>query len=357
LIKSFEVGKRRVRRVVAYLSTQDGPGKDQNGITAATQAIFSTTLIDEGKSILRSIICILNSSAGARSRKASGDQIAEMFAQRNIPTIIWSAKSGSEIPGLVRRAVELKPIIIVAGGGDGTINCVASALMDTDIILGVLPMGTLNHFARDLRIPSSIDDAVAVVATGRIHRVDVGEVNGVTFLNNSSLGLYPRLVRERERLQSRGDSKWMGFAKAVGVVLLRTSQLHVRLVSAGGANIFLTTPFVFIGVNQYQISGWAIGRREDLDKGSLWLYSGARRGPLGLVALGLRALFARLDHKTVGAFETTECWIELRGAAVEVARDGEVSRMTTPLHYRIRPVSLRVMAPHEETAGPRSEGD
>ena len=120
---------------------------------------------------------------------------------------------------------------------------------------------------------------------------------GETFISNSTLGLYPRLVHERERLQSLGHGKWMGFAKAAGVAVLRTSQLHVRLAESRGGNKLLTTPFVFIGVNQYQITGWAIGQREDLDKGSLWLYSAPRRGPLGLVSLGLLALLGRLHHQ------------------------------------------------------------
>ena len=308
-------------------------------------------MIPDATGILRSAICILNSSAGTQSGKATSEQIAQMFAQRNISAQVWIAKSGSKIPDLARRAVALKPSVIVAGGGDGTISSVASALVDTDVILGVLPLGTLNHFARDLKIPPSLDDAVNLIATGRIHRVDTGDVNGEIFINNSSLGLYPRLVRERERLQSLGHGKWMGFAKAAGVAVLRTSQLHVRLAESGGGNKLLTTPFVFIGVNQYQITGWAIGQREDLDKGSLWLYSAPRRGPLGLVSLGLLALLGRLHKNAVGAFATRECWIELRAGAVEVARDGEVSRMKTPLHYRVRPASLHVIAPHKETAG------
>jgi diacylglycerol kinase family enzyme len=298
-----------------------------------------------------SIICILNNSAGPRSGQATGDQIAQMFAKRNIQASVWVAKSGSEITDLSRRAVALGPAVVVAGGGDGTINAVADAVAGTDVIIGVLPMGTLNHFARDLGIPTGVDDAVEIVATGRVKSVDVGDVNGSIFLNNSSLGLYPRLVRERERLQTLGNSKLIGFIGAVGVVVLRFSQLHVRMATKNGANTLLTTPFVFIGVNQYQIEGWAIGQRSSLDKGALWLYSAARRGPLGLTLIGLQALFGRLRSSTVGAFETTECWIETRGGTADVARDGEVARMMTPLHYRIRPAELRVMAPLKGAAG------
>jgi diacylglycerol kinase family enzyme len=292
-----------------------------------------------------SIICIMNSSAGSRSGQSTANQIVEMFAKRKIQANVWIAKSGAEIADLSRRAITQRPTVLVAGGGDGTINAVADAVVDTDIILGVLPMGTLNHFARDLKIPADIDHAVEIIATGRVRSVDVGDVNGSIFLNNSSLGLYPHLVRERERLQSLGTSKLVGWIRAVSVVALRFSQLHVRMVTRNKAKALLTTPFLFIGVNQYQIEGWAIGQRLSLDKGTLWLYSASRRGPLGLVAIGLQALLGRLGGNTVLAYETTECWIETRGRAADVARDGEVTRMATPLHYHIRPAALRVMAP------------
>jgi diacylglycerol kinase family enzyme len=267
-----------------------------------------------------------------------------MFSDRNIEANVRVAAGGAELADLARRAALEKHHIVIAGGGDGTINCIAAALVDTPAILGILPLGTLNHFAKDLKIPLRLEDAVDVIASGRVRSVDVGEVNGRIFLNNSSLGLYPRLVRQRERLQSAGFSKWIAFVRAIGYVLRRYAHLHVRL-GAGGAQTTRSTPFVFIGNNRYQTDGWNIGARARLDDGRLWVHMAPHKGPLGLAVAAVRALFGPLNGQTVDAFETTACWIDTQRKMIDVAFDGEVAAMETPLRYRIRPRALRVMAP------------
>ena len=99
----------------------------------------------------------------------------------------------------------------MAGGGDGTVNTVASAVIDTDKTFGVLPLGTLNHFAKDLHIPLDLEAAARTIIAGHTTQVDVGEVNDEIFLNNSSLGLYPRLVQKRKKKQRLGSRKWAAF--------------------------------------------------------------------------------------------------------------------------------------------------
>ena len=123
--------------------------------------------------------------------------------------------------------------MVVAAGGDGTMNAVASALIGTETAMGVLPLGTLNHFAKDLKIPLELEGAVATIVTGRIVPIDVGEVNGHIFLNNSSIGIYPWIVRERETEQRKGYRKWVAFARASISALKRYSLLHVRLRDGG----------------------------------------------------------------------------------------------------------------------------
>src|SRR5581483_6186931 len=123
-----------------------------------------------------------------------------------------------------------KPPVIVAAGGDGTLNAVASALVGTDIALGVLPMGTLNHFAKDLKIPLDVAHAARAIAEGHTKTVDVGVVNGRIFVNNSSLGLYPHIVRARELKQHRpGWGKWTALVWATWLVLRRSPFLRLRL--------------------------------------------------------------------------------------------------------------------------------
>ena len=104
--------------------------------------------------------------------------------------------------------------MVVAAGGDGTVNAVASALAGSDMPLGIFPLGTFNHFARDIGIPLGPEAAAKVIATGHPKRVDVGEVNDRIFVNNSSLGVYPDIVRERESLRQQGHRKWTAFTIA-----------------------------------------------------------------------------------------------------------------------------------------------
>ncbi len=238
---------------------------------------------------------------------------------------------------------------IGAGGGDGTISTVAARLVGTDKALGVLPLGTLNHFAKDLRIPLGLEEAARNVCEGREVSVDVGEVNGQVFVNNSSLGLYPRIVRRREKLQEReGSGKWAAFMRASLAVLRRYPFLYVRL-DADGQRIVRKTPFVFVGNNEYEMESLQMGGRACLDAGCLSLYVAHRTGRLGLLRLALSALFGRLRRAhDFDALNAQEIWVETRRPKrLPVATDGEVNVMTTPLRYRVRPGALKVIVPKE----------
>ncbi len=291
------------------------------------------------------IYCILNGAAGTSAAKASRHVVADMFAAQGTPAIVELVRNGGEIAALVHRAVATGCTTIVAGGGDGTVSCVAGIVARSSACLGILPMGTLNHFARDLKIPLPLAEAVHVVVHGEERRVDAGEVNGHLFVNNSSLGLYPRLVREREALQLQGNGKWLAFARALGPVLRGYSQLQVEVRGDAQGPARHTTPFVFIGNNRYRLNGWRIGSRDALDAGRLWICTAPGKGPIGLVALALAALAGRVEQGGGNAFETGECWIKSRKRYLHVATDGEVRRLATPLHYRSLPGALRVIAP------------
>jgi diacylglycerol kinase family enzyme len=303
--------------------------------------IWFSRLLD---SCALSLVCILNGGAGLHASKTTPEEIAELFAGHGAQATVWVAHDGAALAALAQWAASEKYDIVVAAGGDGTMNCISAALVGTSQILGLLPLGTLNHFAKDLGIPLSLADAIAVIADGKEKSVDVGEMNGQIFLNNSSLGLYPRLVRERERLQNRGSNKWTAFARAIGYVISRYSHLHVRL-DTEAAKSLRTTPFIFIGNNKYQTQGWSVGSRLHLDAGKLWLYTAPHLGPVGLIVLALRTLFSGREGDEVDAYETKECWIDANKRRLVVARDGEVSTMSSPLHYTIRPRALRVLAP------------
>jgi diacylglycerol kinase family enzyme len=216
-------------------------------------------------------------------------------------------------------------------------------------MLGVLPFGTLNHFAKDLRIPLELEAAVANIIAGNAIAVDVGEVNGRVFINNSSLGLYPDIVRDRERQQSRlGRGKWRSLVWASLAAFRRFPFLRVRIEVEGTKRVY-ATPLVFVGNNEYKMEGFDIGERNRIDQGRLSVYIVKREGRAALVRLALQALAGRLRQaRDFEALTTAEFVIDTRHARILVATDGEVQPMETPLHYRTRPRSLRVIVPRDE---------
>jgi len=300
--------------------------------------------------LARSVEVIINAGAGVSGNEGVYQQLEELFAASGVEARISLARNGAEIIELARRAAGSDVRTIVAGGGDGTINAVASALIDTDKTLGILPLGTLNHFAKDLKIPLDLEAAVRTIIAGHAVQVDVGEVNGHIFLNNSSLGLYPGLVHQREQKQKLGHGKWPAFIWAAFSVMRRYPFLDVRL-NADGKEFSGRAPFVFIGNNEYQMEGFNIGSRDRLDAGQLSLYFSYRTGRLGLVTLGFRALLKRLPK--AGDFVTmctTEISIKTRRNFIRVSTDGEVTMMQTPLRYRVLPGALRVLVTPPDAA-------
>lgn len=293
-----------------------------------------------------SLTVILNPTAGGNDHASHEQRLAEFFANRNIPAHIATAANGEEITRLVQQALAERTGPIVAGGGDGTVNAVASLLADTGRVMGVLPLGTLNHFAKDLGLPQTLEDAAQVLLDGAVVPIDVGEVNGRVFINNSSLGFYPALVHKRERLQERlSYRKWPAFVWATLSALRRYPFVEAR-IRVDGEELRRRSPFIFIGNNEYGVEGFDIGARTRLDSGWLWLYTVHDAGRWGLVKFAINAIFRRLlAQRDFDRLSAKEIWIASRHQTVRVATDGEVCTMRSPLHYRIRPGALRVLVP------------
>lgn len=289
----------------------------------------------------KDIVVIVNSSAGRGHGSATVDAIKAEFRAIGHPAQVTCVDFDG-IGAAINDAVESGAGLIAIGGGDGTLSTAAAAMVDTDAILGILPLGTLNHFAKDQQIPLDIPGAVRTLVEGRVKRVDVGEVNGRIFINNSSIGIYPDIVRLRRRL---GFGKWMGLAAATWMVLRRGSTLSIRLFSAAGDRRY-ETPFAFIGNNEYVVEGFEVGERKTLQAGELSVYTSRLTGRSGMFRLAFRSLFKylRVGHE----FETVvarDFVIEARERQLCVATDGEVGMQATPLRYRSRAGALRVMVP------------
>jgi len=288
---------------------------------------------------------IINARSGTDEKRDVQRRLEEVFLENGIEARISLAHSGDKVAELAKQAALSDADVIVAGGGDGTISSIASAAIGSGKTMGVLPFGTMNHFAKDLHIPLDLEGAIQTIVAGNVVRIDVGEVNGRMFVNNSSLGLYPSIVQERQKQQRLGWGKWPAYVWAGLAVLRRYPFLNVRL-SVDGNELSSRTPFVFIGNNEYEMETLNIGGRNCLDAGELSLYMSDRVSRLGLIRLALRALFGGLrQEKDFIALCTQEIWIGTRHKHIRVALDGEVVVMEPPLHYRVHPQALRVLAP------------
>ncbi len=279
-----------------------------------------------------------NSAVDAKTIKAALREAAIDAEVQCVP--------GQDLELEAKTAVAAGVDAVIAGGGDGTISAVAAALAGTETPLGVLPAGTLNHFAKDLGLPLDLASAVRVIAEGHVARVDVGTLNSRVFINNSSLGVYARAVIEREHTQNRlGWGKWPAMAKAA----LRTFQiapmLHVRLQTKG-QDVHLKTPLLFVGNNRYRLELPKVGSRDRLDEGALSLYVATAHTRWGMLKLLFRAAVGRLrESRDLEAMYVPDVWIETRHRRLHVAVDGEVLRLAPPLHYHVWPAALRVFVP------------
>jgi|PersoiStandDraft_1058852.scaffolds.fasta_scaffold12314_2 diacylglycerol kinase family enzyme len=289
---------------------------------------------------------ILNVRAGAGHDASIATTLAGVFLAEGETARIISADPGKDdLTGLARHAAEAGARAVVAAGGDGTVSCVAAGLAGTQTPLGVIPLGTLNHFAKDAGIPRSMQEAVRAIVAAHVTTVDVGDVNGRTFINTSSLGLYPQLVQSRARHQRNGQRKWAALLLASLDVLRHYSFVKVRLTT-GDRRLVRRTPLVMIGNNRYEMQTLAVGSRSSLAKGQLSVYITHQGGPLALAGLAARAVFSRLNvARDLDVLIVEEIQIETRSRSVLVATDGEVTTMAMPLHYRIRPGALRVIVP------------
>jgi diacylglycerol kinase family enzyme len=295
-------------------------------------------------SSLNRVFVIINAHSGCGNDEALVQRVRALFTTVGVEAEVHLAHGGAEIDARIAEAITGRADAVIAAGGDGTVSAVAGALAGGQIALGVLPLGTLNHFAKDLGVPMDLEAAVRQIVTGRTMRVDLGEVNGRVFVNNSSLGLYPDIVHDREQQRKRfGRRKWFALFWAAIATLRKYPFLDVCIFLQGERHL-RRTPFVFIGNNEYQMEGLALGERTSLNGGHLSLYAAQRPGRLRLLQLALRALIGRLkSSRDFDVMRATEIVVESHHHHLRVAIDGEIMIMKPPLHYRIRPSDLNVL--------------
>ena len=273
------------------------------------------------------------------------DEIEALCREAGLDARIRETRDGCDVAVAAREALAQHPDAIVAAGGDGTVSAVAAVVAGTPTPFGVLPLGTLNHFAKDLGIPTDRAKAIEVIAAGRTRRADVGRVNDRIFVNNASIGVYPSIVEAREALRQQGHLKWTALAMATFQVLRRDDELSIFL-EADRTKYIAHTPFVFVGNNEYLAEGIRLGERTRLDEGQLHAYFAPPVRTRHLPRLLAHAVFGRARRQQgLMSLAAAELWIDAPfTSSLKIACDGELHDLVTPLHFRSWPGALTVLA-------------
>ncbi|KHJ67941.1 lipid kinase [Pantoea rodasii] len=232
--------------------------------------------------------------------------------------------------------------MVIVGGGDGTLNAAAQGLLQCDLPLGILPLGTANDFARTLGIPPQLDAAIDIIVAAQTRRIDLGEVNGHLFLNVSSVGFSASLARN---LTSAAKKKWgtLGYALAA-LRLLRQSRPFSATLQFDGQQQAIKTVQFSVGNGRFYGGGMTIEKDAAPDDGRLDAYSLEVRHWWQMLALfpSLR----RGTHGRWGNVRTlsgTEFILNTRRPH-DINADGEIIGRT-PAHYRLIARALEVFAP------------
>ena len=241
----------------------------------------------------------------------------------------------------VRHRIQRGQKLFIAAGGDGTINHVAQPLVNTKAVLGVLPIGTFNHFARDLSIPLDWRKALRIAVSGPARNIDVGRVNERFFLNNISLGLYPEIVEYREKLRDSGNR-----LKAIAFAAWRALQKypHVSLiVETPHRSEAIKTHVFMVSVNPYDFSRIGlIAPRTSLQGGRLSVYWLPHLPKHQFIRVLARYVAGKIGEGTFKVTHTIHLRVQSSRSSIAVGMDGEVFRMKSPLAISIAPQSLAV---------------
>lgn len=272
----------------------------------------------------------------ARNAEALSSYL-EAFKAQGIEYTLYQVEP-EDLDKYLQEAKEKHPILLV-GGGDGTIRSAAQSCVHSKTILGVLPLGTLNHFSQELGLPKNPDELIQAIKQNTTKTIDVADVNGSVFVNNSSIGFYPHFAKKRD-YYTKFYNKWLsyipGFIQALG------SHPSFDLTIKNEAFTHnLRTSFLMVSNNLYSYEFPMKFAREYFTKSLLGIYF-FKHGKLRLAKL-IRYFFKRRTSFEIKQALTP---IEITMVNVEeinVSLDGEVVKLQNPLYYQSLPLALTVL--------------
>lgn len=284
----------------------------------------------------------------SRAKNAKKEIVAEVYyhlGKTDLEIAEFIEGDKRTIAEFAQDAVDANFDIVIAAGGDGTISTIAEKLIGTNTKLGVIPIGTYNNFSKSLGIPLTVEDAVGAIINGTEQLIDVGEINGKFFINNSSIGFYTHLVIHRELHESKGT--WRIFSTMLALLkIFKSLPYHRVQLNVNGELKDFKTNLLFLGNGKYDFDGLDIGARNTPDQGVLSVFALKNANRWDILKLFFKAFFKSI-HKDP-KFEkhyTNEAVIHLPKPYIYIAKDGEILKMDTPLRYKIKPKSLKVILP------------
>ncbi|WP_243457644.1 diacylglycerol/lipid kinase family protein [Ottowia testudinis] len=301
---------------------------------------------------------VFNAASGQADTLRASEQVASRLRTAGQAHHIFVAQAPGELGSVIGRAVHGARDAggaVVAAGGDGTLNAVAQAAWNSRLLMGVLPLGTFNYFGRAHGMPTELDDAVDALLRARPRPVPLGLLGERVFLVNASVGLYPRLLLQREQAKRR-FGRHRGVALLSGLrTLLRGGSVMTLQLHAQGQMRVVRTRTLFVGNNDLQLH--ALGLREALavEQGRLAAITLQPLSTLRTLWLVLRGALGRLDGaEGVDSFAFDRLVVQprRRATSMQVAMDGEVLRMATPLVFQTAPHPLQLLVPPDEDEEP-----
>ncbi|WP_179993585.1 diacylglycerol kinase family protein [Acinetobacter sp. YH1901136] len=237
--------------------------------------------------------------------------------------------------------------VVVAAGGDGTLNAVAAKLKGTHIPMGILPLGTFNYVARLLNIPLDLIEAAQVIATGTTRAVHVAQINQHIYLNNASLGLYPLFIQKRERYnQYLGRLPLHAYTSGLDVLIRDRKELKLK-IAVDGKLYPLKTPLIFFGNNQLQLSELNLRIAQAAEQGKVAGVVVAKSDKLTLFKILWQMIQGKLDQASdIYSFAADQVVIHSTQTQLTVAIDGEIVKMRPPLHISVQKNALNIKVPH-----------
>lgn len=288
---------------------------------------------------------IMNLGSGKDENDELVEQVTAALKPRAAEFSLRQISKGSDIVKVTKQAVADGFDVIVALGGDGTQAAVAGVLSGTDTIMGVLPGGTFNYFARDLGVGETLEDALETLQAARVEKTDLAEINGLVFLNNVSLGVYPHILKTRESLyQKWGRSRFAAYISVL-VALRRLGRPMTLTAKVDGESKDFTTALVFVARSAFQLESFGLEGSDAIRDGEFAVLIARARKPLPLMRSAFRlAVGLSAQDDDFDLILTDEIKIETKKQQL-VAHDGEKTKMTPPFMLKVTPDALRVLLP------------